>query len=155
MYADKKILFQRESEKIPLTKEEKEIGKLENLAVATVPLFKTRTVFPFHLFPDEIVIDPLKISIIHHIFFETKQIYSIEIKNIIDVSVESGPFFATLTVSILNFPPVSVSYMKKEDAVTIQRIIQGLLIAQKQGVNVSEIHTQNIVSLIQRVGKTQ
>ncbi|OGG15474.1 hypothetical protein A3D77_06515 [Candidatus Gottesmanbacteria bacterium RIFCSPHIGHO2_02_FULL_39_11] len=155
------ILFKRsDSQTLVSDIEKKELDKLQNLALTTSTLFRAKTVFPFHLFPDEITIDPIKVSFIHRIFFGSEQLFSIEIKNILEVTVESGPFFATLFVDFLVVnsltpppPPIIINHLRKSDAAAARRIIQGLMIAKREGVNLTDVHTQNVTPLLQKVGK--
>src|SRR5581483_9095212 len=71
--------------------------KLDQLvAKAEKIIFKASAFFPLDLFPDEIVIDTEKVDIINRQFFMVKQIHSVKLSNIAEVSVETSVFFATI-----------------------------------------------------------
>lgn len=155
------VLFRRSGfTAIVSGEEKKEVHKLRNLASATSVLFKAKTVFPFQFFPDEIIVDPIKVSLIRRIFFGSEELFSIEIKNILEVTVASGPFFATLIIKFLVIgsltpppPPIIINHLKKSDAAKARRIIQGLIIAKREGINLTQVHAQNITPLLQKVGR--
>src|SRR5258708_7965897 len=72
-------------------------------------LLKIKSVFPFEFFPDSIVIDESKVSIIHRIFFWTAAIQSIPIQHVQDVEVDTSILFATLKILPAGFSVVSMT----------------------------------------------
>ena len=119
-------------------------------------LFKTSSVFPFDLFPDEITIDECKINIVFHEFFLSEDIHSITIDMIKDVKVEHGPFFASLKIVPDGYPgqPLEVRYLKKEDAIKARRIVQGLIVARKQGLDPAKLDFYDFINKIESLGAT-
>lgn len=117
-------------------------------------LLKASSVFPFDFFPDELVIDKHKVCIIAKEFFLAQDIHSIMIDLIKDVEVETSVFFGTLKVVPDGYPaqPVCIRYLRKEDALKAQRIIQGLMVSNKQGVKVEEIQDENLCEKVEKVG---
>lgn len=131
--------------------------KFEQLANnANRVLLKIRSVFPFDLFPDEITIDPVKVNIVTREFFLSSTIHSIYIKNILDVIVDCSPFFATLKIMYEGFGPntVNVKFLKKDEAQKARRIIQGLAVAAKEGVDLTKLKTEDIISKAENIGST-
>ena len=119
-------------------------------------LFKTSSVFPFDLFPDEITIDECKINIVFHEFFLSEDIHSITIDMIKDVKVEHGPFFASLKIVPDGYPgqPLEVRYLKRGDAVKARRIVQGLIVAKKQGLDLTKLDVYDFINKIESLGAT-
>lgn len=103
-------------------------------------LMTMKTVFPLDLFPDTITIDPLKILIIQKYFFLSKSEKSIFIKDIIDTSVEIGPWTSTLEIVTKEDPhPVRISYIRTKDAEKAMKIIKGLVVARSEAPEVSKV----------------
>lgn len=118
---------------------------------------KIKAVFPFNFFPDEIIIDETKVSVYHRIFFFSKQIVSVDYKDILNVILDHSLFFATLELVGRFFAeqPISVKYLKKKDAILARRVIQGMIIAKKEGIDVSAINIGQLLDKVERVGQTR
>ena len=133
-----------------------DIDKFESLLErSTKILLKTSSVFPFDFFPDEITIDEFKVNIIFHEFWLSGDIHSIQIDMIKDIEVESEPIFAELKIVPDGYPghPLAVRFLKKKDAMKARRIIQGLMVARKQGIDPSQLD-EHMIEKIERLGKT-
>ena len=117
-------------------------------------LFKTRAVFPFSLFPDELTIDQIKVNIIFKEFFASERIQCIYIKNITDVFVDTGPFLATLRIIDQGYTDntVDIGFLGKSAAMQARRIIQGLIVAHRQEVDISSIHDDDLVIKLEKLG---
>jgi hypothetical protein len=112
-------------------------------------LFKTKAVFPFDFFPDQVIIDPNKVNLIRKSFFLTEKLHSIPIKNITDVYVQTAPIFASLHImdnSVAN-NVIIVKYLWKKDAERVRRVIQGLMDAAKHEVDIHKL-TNGTISRI-------
>jgi hypothetical protein len=142
-----------EKEEVKKTKEEEE--KLENLSKNSQKvLYKCTSVFPFDLFPDEISIEPTQINVKRKTFFFTSRLISVPIKNISDVIVQTAPLFASIKVVDQFFEENSfqIDYLKKDEAVQARKIIQGLIIASKEGVDVSRIQPDMLIKKTAKLG---
>ncbi len=63
-------------------------------------LAAARTVaLPNNLFPDSVIVDRTKVTIIKRTFFWTSSVISIRIEDVLNVATSTGPFFGSLTVS--------------------------------------------------------
>jgi hypothetical protein len=92
-------------------------------------LFKTKTVFPFDFFPSDFIIDVTKVTVVTRRFFFSGYTQSIHIKDIMDVIVESGPFFSSLSILDLGYlqqNKLYVRHMRKSDAILARQMIEGL-----------------------------
>jgi hypothetical protein len=118
-------------------------------------LFKCSTIFPFDIFPDQVVIDENKLTIINQLFFWSSTTYSILIKNILGVTVSSGLFFSTLNIEVIGFEenPEPVKYLLNEDARKIKRIITGLIACAREGIDTSEINYSELIRKTEEIGR--
>jgi hypothetical protein len=125
------------------------------LSQSTHVLYKLVTVFPFDFFTDEISIGPSQIDICIRTFFMTKQMHSIPIKNIADVFIHTSLFFASLKIIDSSFieNSVTISYLKKHEAIRARDIIQGLVIASKEGIDITKVPEDVLLEKIEIIGK--
>lgn len=114
-------------------------------------------VFPFNFFPDEVIIDEAKVSIHTHYFFYTKQVRSIEYKDIFNVIVQQGIFFAKLELVDRFYAKesIDIEFLKKNDAIKARRIIQGMIIASKEGIDTHAIPIDELMKTLDRIGQSR
>lgn len=139
-------------------KKDMTIKKLEDLAdKSTDVLLKVSTVFPFTFFKNDIIVDPYKVNVVFREFFYSEHIHSIMIKDILDVVVETSLFFATVKIVDQGYTEnsVNIEYLKKEDALELRKIIQGLVIAHRQAVDLSILHPAHIKDKAEELGKVK
>ena len=112
-------------------------------------LFKAKTVFPFDFFPSDLIIDITKVTVITRRFFFSGYTQSIHIKDIMDVIVESGPFFSSITILDLGYlqqNKLYVKHLKKSDATLARQMIEGLIAATKAGVDLTKIPRRELIA---------
>lgn len=148
-------IFRRDTS-LPLTPSEKQT--IDHLrGKCSCVLFRTKTVFPFDFFPDDLVIDSEKVSVIIRDFFGSAQIHSVPIKHISDLSVDHSLFFATLHIlpgRVFQNQVMSIRHLKKRDAIRARNIIQGLIIADRENVAVdSIIHSIEGIKELEEMGR--
>lgn len=119
-------------------------------------LLRISAIFPFDLFPDEIIIDECKVSVVFREFFFSEDIHSINIDMIRDVDVESGPFFAKLQIVPDGYPsrPLIIRYLRKKDAYRAQSVIQGLMVAKRNDIDLNKVDETDLVGKLEVLGKT-
>lgn len=121
-------------------------------------LFKFHTIYPFDFFPDEIIIDENKVSIVTRAFFLSYHIRSILISDITDVSVDTGLLFATLSIvdsSNYRFPITEkISFLSKKNALTARKIIQGLIMAKNNNIDLGRFTVSSIRDELCTLGET-
>ncbi|MGH7240832.1 MAG: hypothetical protein ACREGB_00880 [Candidatus Saccharimonadales bacterium] len=117
-------------------------------------LVKARAVFPFQLFPDYVNIDRHKLTIIHRQFWGIEQTVSVPIENIKNVEADFGPFFGTVTVTSDLFinNTQSVHFLWRHEAKTIQKLLQGAIVAQREGVDLNKIEIRQLRKLLIDLG---
>jgi len=144
-------------EKVPLQESpHADTQSLEQFVKENNPtLLEISTVFPFILFPDTLRIDLQKVSIIHSEFFWSKREETINISDILAVSVESGPLFATFIIKTKFFTqkPLRIRYLIKSEASIARRIIHGLMLVKKKKIRIEEAEPSKIIAMLEEVGK--
>ena len=123
-------------------------GSSENLFVA-------KTVFPFVLFTDTIKIDRQKATIVHNDLLWQSQTSSTEIKNIMNVEADMGPLLGSITITSKHFRNNTqiIRCLKRNDVTTIQRLLQGFMIAQRAKINTDNIDKNQLLTLLNELGQ--
>ncbi len=118
-------------------------------------LIRVNTVFPFTLFPDTIVIDREKLTIANRSFFRVAKINSVAIEDILSVQADVGPFFGSVRVSSRYFitNPQSVKFLWREDAIKIQRLLQGYIIVREKHIDCLKIDKSQLKTLLYDLGQ--
>ena len=119
-------------------------------------LFQTHTVFPFDFFPDTLTINANKIDVVATAFFGSHQTTSVPLRDIANVEIQTAPFFATLIITNIRYPmhPLTLHYLKKEDATKAKNIIDGLLVAMSQGADIAKIEPKKLIHQLEQVGES-
>ncbi len=120
-------------------------------------LFSSSNVFPFDFFPDKIIIDENKVDMVFGLFFFSQEVFSIPYNRISSASSSVGLFFGTLTVEIQGFEqnPPMLTKLWKQDAIKARRIINGLVTANRQGIDLSKLDLTNVSDLVEEIGTAQ
>lgn len=134
----------------------RKIDKLRNLAKRSHEvLVSANTVFPLTLFPDTIIVDRTRVTIIDRIFFFTSRTVSVQIEDILNVSCGVGPFFGSLTISVRvmnSTDHFEIDHFWRHDAVRLKHIIQGYMIALRNDVDLSQLSREELVEHINELG---
>ncbi len=128
-----------------------------------VILFTAKTVFPFSIFPDTLVIDTTKITIVRKQMFATENIITVPHKDIADASVQTALFLATFTLTYTLHTqspgaaqPITetISSLRREDAIKAKNLIKGILVARAESIDISKIEPDELLNTIERFGHT-
>lgn len=142
---------------IPLSNQEPHTALSSLAANSLAPLFEVKGTFPFDLLPDTVSVDQNKVDIIIREFPFFKRVYSNLIKNINAVTLTTGLFFATLNFEVTGYetnPPL-VKWLPIHDAVRARRIITGLIVVFKEGIELSQVHPQEVLQRVEEIGKAR
>lgn len=118
-------------------------------------LATARTVFPMTLFPDSVVVDRTKVTIIERNFFWSANMISFQIEDILNVSASVGPFFGSLTIASRVMSTVDhfhVNYLWRKDAIALKHIIQGYIIAKHSGIATDHLSQNELVAMVSELG---
>lgn len=116
---------------------------------------RVQTVFPFTLFPDDIILDRTKITIIKRNFFWSAEVISIRIEDIFNVSSSVGPFLGSITVSsrIMNsVDHFEIDRLWRRDAIEVKTLIQGYMIAKHNNVELDHLTVEEMIETLQEFG---
>lgn len=118
-------------------------------------LISVRTAFPFDIFPDSVAVDRTQVTITHRTFFWMGGITSIRIQDILNVTVNVGPFFGLLRVSTRFFDPdrpYEVRMLWRSDALRLKSVINGLVVAYKESVDASRVGSVELLDKAAELG---
>jgi len=120
-------------------------------------LLDMKSVFPFDFFPDELIADESKVSIHTNYFFVSKEARSIQYTDIFNVIVSHGLFFANIEIVDRYYAqqPIVVKYLKKDDAILARRIIQGMIIAKKEEIDIGNLPKELLLKRLEEIGKSR
>lgn len=151
---DKVVEEETQKTQQDIKKEQEE--KLDSLVAKSFgQLYRIQSVFPFDLFPDEIIVDRTKVDVINREFLSTAMIRSVLLKDITDVMVQTSIMFAKLTIVARSFADqvLEVKFLKKQEAIRARRIIQGLVAAVNQGVDLAPFSDEELMQKIEDLGQ--
>jgi hypothetical protein len=140
---------------VPILNHPREMNALSTLeGMGTQPLIVIKTVFPFRFFPCIITLDREKITISDYLFFFTREVENLLIKDIVSVTTVEDLFFANITlISGLRLNKrYSISFFWKEDARRFRRICEGLRIALKEDVDVLKVDNHSLINRLEDIG---
>lgn len=119
-------------------------------------LLKVYTVFPLDWFPSCIVVEETRLTIIHRQLF-TSQTHSVDIKNISNIFVDSGIFFAQLTVVSATFVEnqIVINKLWKKGAILLRRIIEGLRMFVDKDIDTTDYTVKELVNKLKELSTTK
>jgi hypothetical protein len=121
-------------------------------------LYKADTVFPFTLFPDTVIIDRSKITLIKRNFFLMSETFSIRIEDILNVTTSLGPFFGSVQIFSRVFntdTPHVVKFLPRDAAIRIKHITQGYVIATHEDIDCSNLSKSELIDTLMRLGRDE
>lgn len=130
--------------------------KLEGLAdKSNEVLYKASSTFPYILFPDTITLDRVKVTIISKTFFFSARVISSPIEDILSAEAIVGPLFGTLKISSRYFTTNTriVKYLNRDDAIRLQRLLQGYIIARERQIDCNKIEKHKLMKLLDNLGE--
>lgn len=139
--------------------------KLENIADRhDVEILRAKAVFPFDLFPDSIIIDTTKVTIVKKQMFATEQVITVPLKDLADVQVQTSLFLASVTIKYMPhstnpgmLKPVEcqITCLRRADAIRSKNILKGILVAQSEEIDFSKLASEEIVNMIEKFGNSE
>ncbi len=118
-------------------------------------LFAASTVFPFVLFPDSISMDRQQLTIVHRSFFSTANTISVRVEDVLNVESNVGPFFGSIHIFSKYFTNdiKTISFLSRANVLSIQRLIQGYMIAHHRKIDCSTIEKDQLIVLLNDLGQ--
>lgn len=118
-------------------------------------LAKASTVFPVTLFPDDVILDRMKITIIKRDFFWSSSVISIQVRDILNVSTNVGPLFGSLSIAsrVMNsIDHFEINYLWRGDAERLKNMIQGYAIAKHSNIDTDHLSKSELVDMLTDLG---
>lgn len=107
-------------------------------------LAQFRQVFPLTLFPDELIIEELRIVWVQKNGPWTNNVISIMATDIACVNASTGPFFGHVHIqSLTGGPEILIDNLLRNDTSKIRSLVEGIALAAREGL---KIEYQNIRS---------
>jgi hypothetical protein len=118
-------------------------------------LYEASTVFPFTLVPDTITLDREKLTIANRVFWRMADITSVPVGEIMSCEVRVGPFFGSLNFTFRFFTNNErvVNFLWRQDAIEMQRLIHGYIIAHRREIDVSSVPKEKLIELLKELGQ--
>ena len=116
---------------------------------------RVSSVFPVALFPDDVILDRTKVTIIQRQFFWTARTISVRIEDVLNVSCSVGPFFGSVIISMRIMNSVDhfeVDRLCRRDAADMKRLIQGYMIAKHSHVELDHLTVPELVETLHELG---
>lgn len=121
-------------------------GSNEVLARATCVL---------QVFPDSMVIDRAKVTIVKRNFYRMADIMSMRIEDVLNATSTVGPIFGTVSVTsrVLNDEQTThIGKFWRSDAKRLKRTLQGYVIALQRDIDCSKLQTKELAQMLEKLG---
>ncbi len=124
---------------------------------STTTLMHIKSVFPFKLFPDQLIIDENKLTVINGLFFWSDNIMPIFYRDINSIEVVTGLFFASIVIEVRGFHtnPNPLTFFWKDDAIKAPRLVTGLIAAERDGVDVTKLKNSELKEYADAIGRSR
>lgn len=118
-------------------------------------LIAATTVWPLKPFPATITVDRVKVTVTTKVFFADKEVVSIQIEDILNVEVDIHLFLGALKLftRFYNNEPVTIDYLRRDDAIAVKRVLQGYIIAIQKGIDCSAMDKNKLVPMLHKLGQ--
>lgn len=117
-------------------------------------LIMAESIFPFNFFPDTITVSRMKVSVAKRYFFRVAEVTSMQIDDILNVEVDVGPLFGSLSIytRIQGIAPLRITFLSRGKAIEVKRVLEGYIIAKSQEIDCSAIPRDELVKRLRRLG---
>ncbi|MBI2327059.1 hypothetical protein HYU92_01965 [Candidatus Curtissbacteria bacterium] len=100
-------------------------------------LARFQQVFPLALFPDELIVEELRIIWIQKNGPWTNNVISIMATDIACVNASTGPFFGHVHIqSLTGGPEILIEQLLRKDAFKIRSLVEGIALAAREGLKI-------------------
>lgn len=106
-------------------------------------------------FPNKVVVDRTKITIIRRNLFWSTNNISIRIEDILNVSTGTGPLFGSLNIAsrVMNSTDhFQVNFFWRHDAIHLKRIIQGYMITLHNNIDTGHLTREELIDTLLDLG---
>ena len=112
--------------------------------------------FPVDFFPNTLVIEEERITVITRNFLSS-EIYSVDIRNIANVLINTTFFFSQLVIISKTFEEneIKIKNLRTSEAIFARRIIEGLRTLKNEKINTSAYSTDELISTLKELSTTK
>lgn len=121
-------------------------------------LYKFKSLFPFELFPDEVILDKLKITIIQREAIIYKRVTTIPLTGTVNVQISRGILTSQISIietSTLKQEEVIIKHVLNSDAARFHQIVEGIVIGMRQGINFIEMNKDETLTSAKKWGAVE
>lgn len=113
--------------------------------------------FPIDFFPDTINVEEGRVTVIVRNFFWSSQVYSVDIKNISNVLLNTAPFFAQLVIVSKTFAEneIRVHSLWINQAIYVRRLIEGLRVLDSKQIDTSIYSKRELIGKLEDLSSTE
>lgn len=152
----KKAIREGEKDAVKAIVRDKEVNENmldDALDRAQTVLYHCKSVFPFDFFPNDLIIDLSKVTVVKRNFFMSGSTQSVYMRDIVDVEVATGPFFSSLAVVDMYYAQnkMEINYLKRGEAMKAREIILGVVAAIKLNVNITTLEGDDMLGRIREL----
>lgn len=137
---------------------EEEHKLVSAIDISNKPLLHAKTFSVFSFLQSEIIIDVTKVTFVMRELFMGKSTASVPVQDIVQVDLITTPFFASIELKTLMSEEINrtfkITYLDKKQAHQAQDIIQGLEIAMKQGIDLTQVQNDSLLQQIEELGRS-
>lgn len=126
------------------------------LSLSNQILARANTIFPLDLFPDSIVLDRAKLTVVRRTFFFTEDVMSIRIEDILNASAAVGPFFGSVTIAtrvLSSNDHFTIYKLWRKDALHLKHMIQGYVIARHNNISCDHLSREEMIRTLVELGR--
>lgn len=111
--------------------------------------------FPIDLFPNSLIIEEGRVAIVKRKFLSS-EVYSVDIRNISNILINTNFFFSQLVIISKTFEEneIKLRNLRTHEAVYARRIIEGLRTFESNQVNTSTYSTKELISKLEQLSTT-
>lgn len=128
-----------------------------------IELMRTKSIFPFTIFTDTLIIDTTKVTIAKKQLFGTEYITTIPLKDIADVVVQTVMFLAAVTISYMpqaesggnKSVDAQIDNLPRKEAIKVKNILKGVLVAKAEEINIANLSPKELAEILQKFGKSK
>jgi len=110
---------------------------------------------PFRFKSNSLVIGRNKVSIIERSGFKDEKVTSINIEDLLNVTVTANIFLGTVSLYTKYYvkEPLKMKSLSRDNAFLAKRVIQGLLVCREKNMDINKIPRSELVMQLERIGK--
>ena len=107
------------------------------------------------LFPDSVIIDRAKVTVIKRHFFRMAETMSVPIEDVLNTTCMVGPLFGAVTIisRVMNEnQTTTIGRFWRSDAIRLKRVLQGYVIALQREIDCSNLDKSELALMLERLG---